>query len=806
MKEYVNNSKTINTSTKNNYLNGNLTAKRKIYQIPSTGLLDSTPEKYSLSKLINSVTNYRKESGNDFKIDVASIKPNRLFHVESNKTIFTQHRHPKSSFKSNLKTISSLENNIKNKNNSNLNKNIENGENIKKSIYDYFPVDKLIKIETKFILLISKIKNISQLREEYIIWINEFKSSPFYEFHFNYKNIFDNESPITENASILIKNYTNLFIISNIVCFWMIDNNANNINNNILENIEMKTVYELMTNNHKLYLLICLFILIEGDIINNNENPYVLRLIEQIKTFLSKAVRNFQNRILVLNEIKTITKYLINLINKIINQNKYYSQELLYDLNNLNTIEISRLFEIFEQIKNNDYLNNNNFNTINTEYNNISKRNYYKKIGKISDNKNNNQLNNRLYVKKTVPNRQINNKKVTNKIINIIINNNNNPNINCDNHHQLLINYNVNNNKNNRNIINNFNQDLDNNNVEQNSITINLNNTGNYINNNFINNRINSSSKNIKNDYNDQKDIKGINTNNKINNIKYTFNSTLKNNNNLKNILSPKQRRYQPDPPFLPPKSNKSEISQKKYTLILDLDETLVRYQVNENNQNEAKIIFRPGLFYFLNKVYPLFDIVIWTVATREYADPIIDIIEEKKKYFTARLFREHATIKNNSYVKDLTNLGRDINTIIIIDDKEVSFSFQKQNGILIKPFYGTYLELKNDCILYDLFKILAKIIFDKNQDVRYGINQYQYEIKQKITKSSNQNNFEKVQEGNNIFKNQNNFINNNNNTNDLLLVNNINNNLMPNYINNQKINRSYSVTESLGFYKFSRK
>ena len=112
-----------------------------------------------------------------------------------------------------------------------------------------------------------------------------------------------------------------------------------------------------------------------------------------------------------------------------------------------------------------------------------------------------------------------------------------------------------------------------------------------------------------------------------------------------------------------------------------------MRYKINENNKDESKIIFRPGLFYFLNKVYHLFDIVIWTIATKEYAEPIIDIIEENKKYFIVRLFREHATIKNNGYIKDLTNLGRDINTIIIIDDKESSFSFQKKNCILIKPF-----------------------------------------------------------------------------------------------------------------------
>ena len=822
MEEYVNNFKTINASPKANYFNNNFTEKRKISQMPSTGVLDPMPEKYSLSKLINSVTNYRKESGTEFKIDVASIKPNRLFHVESNKTLgFGQDNPYRASFKSKFKTISPSKdnNNIDNSIiNDNLEKNAINKENSKKTLIDFFPVDKLIKIETKFISLISKIKNINQLRDEYIIWINEFKNSPFYEFHFLFKNVFDNESQVTENASNLIRNYTNLLIISNIICFWIANNNTKNINinNNILENEEIKTVYELMINNHKLYLLICLFILIEANIINNNENVYVLRLIEQIKAYLSKVLRNFKNRILVLNEIKSITKNLVNQINKIINQNNYYFQELFYYVNNLNKIEISRLFEIFEQIKNNNYLynnnlNKNNYNTliIQSNNNNNSKRNYYKKIGKLNEHKNNTQLTNGLYIKKTIPNMQKNNKKVTNKIINIIINNNN-PNINYDNQNQLSINY-INNNKNNRNRINqnfnnNFPQELNEFNGQQNSITINLNNTDNFLYNNYINNNTNNFQQK-KTNYNNNFTAKNIN------NMKYTFNSNLKYNNNYNNnILSPKHRLIQPEPPFLPPILNKSENSQKKFTLILDLDETIVRYKVNENNQDEAKVIFRPGLFYFLNKVYPLFDIVIWTVATKEYADPIIDIIEEKKKYFIARLFREHATIKNNSYVKDLTKLGRDISTIIIIDDKQVSFSFQKQNGILIKPFYGTYFELKNDFILYDLFKILTKIILDKSQDVRHGISQYQYEIQQKISKNSSQNNFDNNIDEKILYKNKTNFINNNintnvnnNNINNIPLINNINN-ITPNYNNNQKINRCYSMIDSLGFYKFSKK
>jgi hypothetical protein len=76
----------------------------------------------------------------------------------------------------------------------------------------------------------------------------------------------------------------------------------------------MKFVYELMIESHKLYLLLCLFILIEANLLNKNDNVYALRLIEQIKVYLSKIVRNFKNRILVINEIKSVTKFLVNAI------------------------------------------------------------------------------------------------------------------------------------------------------------------------------------------------------------------------------------------------------------------------------------------------------------------------------------------------------------------------------------------------------------------------------------------------------------------------------------------------------------
>ena len=743
--------------------------------------MNSTTEQNSLSKLISSVSNYRKESGSEFKLDLSSIKPSKLFHANSFHKIGLHKNYPiihRNSYSSSLKlkNLSSLKNDVnttlQSNNEENDEKTIDNDKKVK-GIIDYFPVRKLIKTETKFINLLSKIKDANQLREEYIAWLNDFKSSPFYEFNFIFKNVFDNESSIKESVSNLIKNSSNLLIISSIICFWITDKNRINNNkfknnNNKIENKDMKFVYELMINNHRIYLLLCLFILIESKLIDNDENIYVLKLLEQIKAYLAKTLRDYKNRLLIINEVKEVTKKLVYTINKIIKENNYYSEELLEYANNLNKIEISRLFEIFELIEKGNYLNKNKAlknrndkknsifnNQSKNTYNNNENSNIYKKEGKI--NENNNSLKSKgLYIKKTLTDRLINNKKVENKIINIIINNNCSDN-NCDNLNQFYINCNINKNNYKNNMIYQNNNNYNNN---RNSITINVNNNNSYIDNyNYNNiNKISKFKKIISNE--------NLKKNKNIYFHNYSYNTLDKkeinsiNNINNDNTIKLPQKVIQPFPPFLPPKQNKSELSQKIFTLILDLDETLVRYKINEKNTEEANAIFRPGLFYFLNKVYPLFEIVIWTVATKEYADPIIDIIEEKKKYFITRLFREHATIINNIYIKDLSNLGRDLSKIIIVDDKEKNFSLQKENGILIKPFYGTYLEVKSDFILYDLYNILTKIILDKSQDVRKGIETYQYEIKQKISQNYSKIN-NKYEENNNNY-NKNNFVTSN--------------------------------------------
>ena len=171
---------------------------------------------------------------------------------------------------------------------------------------------------------------------------------------------------------------------------------------------------------------------------------------------------------------------------------------------------------------------------------------------------------------------------------------------------------------------------------------------------------------------------------------------------------------------------------KKEYTLILDLDETLICFKSSKNDENIGNIHIRPGLEIFLEIIKEFYEIIIFTVGTREYANIILDLIEKKNKikYFDGRLYREHATKIGNKYIKDLSKIGRDLSRTLIVDNNPHSFKFQHENGILISSYFG---EKNNDRALIELQKVLIKIYKEKG-DVRELITKYKEEIIQKIS------------------------------------------------------------------------
>ena len=171
-------------------------------------------------------------------------------------------------------------------------------------------------------------------------------------------------------------------------------------------------------------------------------------------------------------------------------------------------------------------------------------------------------------------------------------------------------------------------------------------------------------------------------------------------------------------------------ITDKKiFTLVLDLDETLISFRKEDAEKGILRL--RPYLNQFLTEIKPLYELIVFTAGTQEYADPILDAIEKKGKFFDKRLYRQHAVIIDNVFVKDLSKLGRDLSKVIIIDNMPHNFKLQKENGIFIKNFYG---DDKKDQALLDLIPILKSIASNEENDVRQEMKKFEQEIFTKIT------------------------------------------------------------------------
>eukprot|EP00343_Euplotes_focardii_P001054 CAMPEP_0205799756 /NCGR_PEP_ID=MMETSP0205-20121125/1165_1 /ASSEMBLY_ACC=CAM_ASM_000278 /TAXON_ID=36767 /ORGANISM="Euplotes focardii, Strain TN1" /LENGTH=108 /DNA_ID=CAMNT_0053061663 /DNA_START=419 /DNA_END=742 /DNA_ORIENTATION=+ len=103
------------------------------------------------------------------------------------------------------------------------------------------------------------------------------------------------------------------------------------------------------------------------------------------------------------------------------------------------------------------------------------------------------------------------------------------------------------------------------------------------------------------------------------------------------------------------------------------------------------------------------FEIVIFTAATSDYADNIIDQFDFLHRV-SHRLYREHTTPIEGAYTKDLNKLGREIEKTIIVDNLAENFENQPRNGIEINSWYDNM----DDVTLSDLGLLLEEIVLKK--------------------------------------------------------------------------------------------
>ena len=158
-----------------------------------------------------------------------------------------------------------------------------------------------------------------------------------------------------------------------------------------------------------------------------------------------------------------------------------------------------------------------------------------------------------------------------------------------------------------------------------------------------------------------------------------------------------------------------------KKTLIIDLDETLIHSmakggRMSTGHMVEVRLggpvpqpsssaggpaIFGPGvpiLYYvherpgchdFLRKVSKWYNLVVFTASVQEYADPVIDWLERERRYFGGRYYRQHCTLRNGAYIKDLAQVEPDLSRVMILDNSPMSYIFHEGEWWHVRLFFS---------------------------------------------------------------------------------------------------------------------
>lgn len=197
----------------------------------------------------------------------------------------------------------------------------------------------------------------------------------------------------------------------------------------------------------------------------------------------------------------------------------------------------------------------------------------------------------------------------------------------------------------------------------------------------------------------------------------------------------------EPEPPLSakePPRSAQSlpppataEPGSREYTLVLNLDETLMHCA---SPQADAPVNFRPHLQTFLEAVSPNYRIILFTASLQAYADPVIDAIDKDRRFFAKRYYREDTTGgADGGFLRDFERLGLDPCRTIIIDNAPETIEAQRDNGIYVKPF----IDDPKDAVLLNLLPVLEAIVDTRADDVRSFLQVYRNTLIEIIRKGS---------------------------------------------------------------------
>jgi TFIIF-interacting CTD phosphatase-like protein len=112
--------------------------------------------------------------------------------------------------------------------------------------------------------------------------------------------------------------------------------------------------------------------------------------------------------------------------------------------------------------------------------------------------------------------------------------------------------------------------------------------------------------------------------------------------------------------------------TKKKYILVLDMDETLVHYDITTKT-----FATRPFAKNFIRNMSKHWELVVFTAGLKDYADTILNELDPTG-YITRRFYRDSCTYTEGVYIKDLKTVQKnvDLAKIVIVDNIPLNFSF----------------------------------------------------------------------------------------------------------------------------------
>nr|XP_034350048.1 carboxy-terminal domain RNA polymerase II polypeptide A small phosphatase 2-like [Arvicanthis niloticus] len=144
-----------------------------------------------------------------------------------------------------------------------------------------------------------------------------------------------------------------------------------------------------------------------------------------------------------------------------------------------------------------------------------------------------------------------------------------------------------------------------------------------------------------------------------------------------------------------------TEQTQGRICVVIDLDETLVHSSFKRTNnadfivpveiegtKQQVYMLKKPYVDEFLSqRVDELFDCVLFTASLAKYADPVTDLLDQCG-VFQALLFWRSCVFHQGCYVKDLSHLGRDLRTTVILDNSPASYIFHPGNTVPVQSWF----------------------------------------------------------------------------------------------------------------------